>query len=174
MARRRVILGVVGWVLVAAGAVAIGMLAVSLLGRGLTDGTSQPLSSDAVTRALQQAQASATPTASRRPPNEPTPDLQPTEERTPKATPDVPRSASRAAAANRRFDSPGGTVLARCRGDQAYLTSWSPHPGFEVDEVERGWDSTTSVQFESDDVKVKLVVRCRGGQPVVSQETDAD
>jgi hypothetical protein len=170
MARRRVLLGVLGWLAVAAAAVTVGVLAISLLGRGLTEGTSQPLSSDAVARALAKASAGATPGATTGEPEPSTTTPAPTsEEPTPGkgsgdgSTPEVTS-----------LRSPGGTIFAQCRGDQAYLTSWSPHPNFETDEAERGPDRKASVQFESDDLDVKVVVTCVGGRPRAETEVQPD
>jgi hypothetical protein len=161
MARRRVLLGVIGWLAVAAAAVTVGVLAISLLGRGLTDGTSQPLSSDAVARALAKASTGATPG--------PTPERSTNESPTPSEG-GGPGSTSSVTS----LRSPGGTLLAQCRGDQVYLTSWSPHPDFETDEAERGPDSKASVQFESDDLEVKVVVTCVNGRPKADTEIKPD
>jgi hypothetical protein len=169
MARRRVLLAVLGWLAVAAAAVTVGVLAISLLGRGLTEGTSQPLSSDAVARALAKASADATPgpTSAR-----PDPTASPTDTGKPSPTP--PGKSGKSDPAVTSIPSRGGTVLARCDGDQAYVTSWSPHPNFETEEAERGPDSTASVEFEGDDVKVKIVVRCVGGRPEAETEIRPD
>ncbi|MEQ4210023.1 hypothetical protein [Actinopolymorpha sp. B9G3] len=169
MPRRRVLLGVLGWLAVATVAVTVGVLAISLLGRGLTDGTSQPLSSDAVARALAKASAEATPEPTAVRP-EPSTSATPTGE--PPTTPPVGEEGSTPAVTS--FPSRGGTVLARCDGDQAYLTSWSPHPDFETEEAERGPDSTASVEFEGDDVKVKVVVTCVNGRPKAETEIKPD
>ncbi|MEQ7128588.1 hypothetical protein ABN034_29190 [Actinopolymorpha sp. B11F2] len=171
MARRRVLLGVLGWLAVAAVAVTVGVLAISLLGRGLTDGTSQPLSSDAVARALAKASAEATSGSSSPGPEANT---SPTTTGTPPPTPPAGGEAGGSTPAVTNIPSRGGTVIARCDGDQAYLTSWSPHPDFETEEAERGPDSTASVEFEGDDVKVKVMVTCVNGRPKAETETKPD
>ena len=179
MARGRILLGVLGWLAVAAAAVTIGILTVSLIGRGITYGTSQPLSSDAVTRALDQAGATGTPGAA----------AEATPRRTPEATPaasptDTPRSAEPRRPTATTSPGPdakvaslwseGGTVIARCQGSTAYLTSWSPHQGYVTDEAERGPDRKTSVQFESAAQDVKVIVTCVNGRPHEVVETDDD
>ncbi|MBM7784617.1 hypothetical protein [Tenggerimyces flavus] len=155
MWKRGILLGVLGWLAVAAGAVTVGVLAVTLVGSGLTSGSSQPLSSDGVSRALGATSPSPSPTAT----------FSPTPTPTPAKTPSSP---------TKPFTSPGGTAYAQCTSGQAYLTSWSPHPGFETDEVERGPDSRVSVRFEADDTKIRLIIRCSGNTPQASTETDID
>jgi hypothetical protein len=146
--RRGVVWGVLGWLAVAAGAVTVGVLAVTLVGSGLTSGTSRPLSSGAVTRAL----ASSTPVPSA----------------SPAAVPSV------GPAVTKPFTSAGGTAYAQCVDGQAYLTSWSPHPGYETDEVERGPAARASVRFEADDSKERIIVQCAGDVPRATYETESD
>jgi hypothetical protein len=180
VAVRRVVLGVLGWLAVAASAVTIGLLTVSLIGRGITSGSTQPLSSDAVARALDQAGATRTPSPGptrgtggatpTTPAGDPTPDrTDGTREPSPTGTP-----SSEVSAKVGSLWSEGGTVIARCQGRTAYLTSWSPHQGYETDEAERGPDRKTSVQFESASREVKVIVTCVGGRPHAEIETDDD
>lgn len=173
MPGRRVLVAVLCWVAVAAGAVTVGILAVTVVGREFTAGTSQPLSGNAVARAYAEANGRAGPTAgptkaSRTPRPSPTrPSESPASTRPPTG-PGAPGSKVVG------LSSPGGTVFARCQGDQAYLTSWSPRTGFETEEAERGPDSRTSVKFEADDREVKVIVRCSGGRPVSEIESKND
>lgn len=76
----------------------------------------------------------------------------------------------------RALTSSGGSAIARCTGGTAYLVSWSPAQGYEVDEYERGPDDRARVKFESesDDRKVRITVTCRNGVPVRSVETEVD
>lgn len=154
--------GILGWLAIAAGAVTVGLLAVTLVGSGMTSGSSQPLSSDGVSRAL----ASTSPSPSASASASPTP--------TPTQSPSPSPSATPAGTLTKPFTSAGGTAYAQCTGDQAHLTSWSPHPGYETDEVERGPDDRVSVRFESDDAKVRLIIRCTASGPQATTETDTD
>jgi hypothetical protein len=77
-----------------------------------------------------------------------------------------PRGA-RTGHADRVFSSPGGTALVRCRSDQAYLVSWSPLPGFHVQDVRRGPSSVAVVMFDSEHSKTHVAVRCMDGEPQV-------
>jgi hypothetical protein len=177
VAGRRVVLGVLGWLAVAVSAVTIGLLTVSLIGRGITYGTSQPLSSDAVARALEQAGATGTST----PISGGTPTATPSSP-TGGPTPRHPNNTHQAAPTDQPAPgaevaslwSDGGTVIARCQGRTAYLTSWSPHQGYETDEAERGPDRKTSVQFESASREVKVIVTCVNGRPHAEVENDDD
>lgn len=156
---RRALLGLAGWLLVAAAATVAGILAVSLVDSGVTGSAARPLSSEGVRHALEQAsQRSPTPTATR-----------PATSRSP-ATPSVsPTKPTRPATApegvTKVIHSAGGTIVARCTGATAYLVSWSPKQGFEIDDDVRGPAKSTYVKFESDDVKVHVTVGCRGGVP---------
>lgn len=162
--KRGMLFGILGWLAVAAGAVTVGLLAVTLVGSGLTSGSSQPLSSDGVSRALGATSPSPSASASASP--VPTPTQSPSPSQSPPATP--------SGTTTKPFTSAGGTAYAQCTGDQAYLTSWSPHPGYETDEVERGPDSRVSVRFEADDAKIRIIIRCTASGPRATTETDTD
>jgi len=57
-----------------------------------------------------------------------------------------------------------GTVVVRCSAALAELESWTPNPGYRVDDVVRGPASTVSVKFESRTAgEVKVIVSCVGG-----------
>jgi len=154
---RRQALGFLGWLSATLIATAVGLGAVSLLSEGLTSDAMTPLSSDAVAKAL----ASAGPGA-------PTPTSGPS-----------PGTPSATTGPSRSLSSPGGTVIARCEGDLAYLMSWSPAQGWSVDEQHRGPASSTMIQFEgdtdrNDDLEVTLTVTCRSGSPVSAVATAKD
>jgi len=62
-------------------------------------------------------------------------------------------------------------VLAECRSAGAYLVSWSPVQGYEVDDVTRGPVTTARVVFESSANSVTMKVSCpdgAAGAPVAS------
>jgi serine/threonine-protein kinase len=70
--------------------------------------------------------------------------------------------------------SPGGTLIARCDRANAYLVSWSPAQGREVEDHLRGPARSTMVTFEgdndsNDDRQVTVTVTCRSGQPVAAR-----
>jgi hypothetical protein len=141
---------VVAWLVGAVAAVGVGMLALSLIGDGLTTHTVQPLSADSVAR-----EASAGTGAPG----------------TPSAGPTVSPSAS---GTEKVVSSAGGTAIVRCTGGAAYLVSWSPEQGYGAHDVARGPGPVASVTFESDNGKVYLTVRCTGDEPrpTVSQRSD--
>lgn len=157
---RQQALGFIGWLCATLIATAVGIGAVSLLSERLTSDAMIPLSSDAVAKAL----ASAGPGAS-------TPTSGP--------SPDTPTAPTATTGPSRSLSSPGGTVIARCEGDLAYLMSWSPAQGWSVDEQQRGPASSTMIQFEgdtnrNDDLEVTLTVTCRSGSPVSAVATAKD
>lgn len=140
---RRLALVIGGWLLAAGVAVAVGLLAVSLLSSGLTSSPTQPLSKGGVTKALDKASAE--------------PSAQPSQSAS---------SGNERAGITKALHVPGGTLVARCEHKKAYLVSWTPGQGFETEEVRRGPAHTAFVKFESDNAEVEVTVGCRGGVPV--------
>ncbi|HEY8471020.1 MAG TPA: hypothetical protein VIL37_00055 [Natronosporangium sp.] len=68
-----------------------------------------------------------------------------------------------------------GRLVVACDGNQAWLTSWSPNPGYRVDEVTRGPAESVAVWFESDtDEDVEVIVTCQNGEPVVADLVEPD
>jgi hypothetical protein len=53
-----------------------------------------------------------------------------------------------------------------CESGGAYLSYWSPQPGFEAGNVVRGPAAVASVVFESSSSGITLQVTCQGGVPV--------
>lgn len=170
---RRVLLAVTGWLLTAAAAALVGVLAVSLLGSGLTGGQINSLSRKDVDNALAQARSSATtqpaPGATRSGGRDRSSPAQ-----SPSSTPATEPGTTRAPDVTRSLDSPGGSVIARCAGERVYLVSWTPRQGFHSDEAIRGPARTAYVQFESEDRDVYVTVRCRHGVPHAQAATKRD
>jgi hypothetical protein len=189
----RILAGVGAWLLGAGTATAGSLMAVSLLGQGIADSPGQQLTTAAVSRALAQESAEASPSdapathpAARRrtaaraarsraataQPSQPT---QPAS--TPSARPGpsrTPASPAPSAAGGTVLMSAGGTTLAECRPAGAYLMSWSPTQGYEAASVVRGPAATARVVFESDANSVTMVVSCPAGgagAPITSSYT---
>lgn len=162
----------------AVAAVAVGLLALSMIGDDLTSRTAQPLSQDTVARWASAAPDAAAPSASTGS-SEPAPAPSPSSPAGAGAlTTATPAAAPAAQAGDAGVEtvasSPGGTAIARCAGGQVYLVSWSPEQGYRTDDVARGPAAVVSVKFESDANKVVLSVRCVDGEPrpAVSQRAD--
>jgi hypothetical protein len=60
-------------------------------------------------------------------------------------------------------------VTAQCTGKSIRLLSWWPAAGYAVKDAQTG-GSNARVRFESDDVEVRVRVRCSGGVPTASVE----
>ncbi|HEX6872023.1 MAG TPA: hypothetical protein VF163_13065, partial [Micromonosporaceae bacterium] len=71
------------------------------------------------------------------------------------------------------FTSDGGSVVAQCQDQLAYLVSWQPAPGFAVDRVERGPAIHAKVSFGDGLVLVTITVRCASGLPKASIRTSS-
>ena len=214
---RNILLGVTAWLLGAATAMAGCLLAVSLLGSGITTaGSGQLLTQDAANRELASEAAKSAPGTTLAPAA--STDLDPTPasvrpSRVPSSasashpsvtTPGSSAAGSPAAGAPAAgaTDSPtagatgsgnpvatdtapsgstpagtvlassAGTVVATCQTAGAYLISWSPQQGYDVDNVSRGPAATASVHFESLANEVTMTVTCSAGVPSATTRTD--
>ncbi|MHA6805348.1 hypothetical protein [Salinifilum ghardaiensis] len=144
----RTALAVVGWLAAAAVAVAVGLVAVSALGRGiLAPGPpmTDPSEVEAeLARPAPPAQADPAPEGPSDRPQE--------------------RHVER---------TPGGTVVAGCdEAGQASLLSWSPAQGFQADDVQDDPADEAEITFESDERDVDVSVQCQEGKPRTSVEVD--
>ena len=72
------------------------------------------------------------------------------------------------------FTSKGGEVVASCQQAGAYLISWSPLQGYEVDSVTRGPAATAQVTFETYATRVTMVVSCSAGVPSATSYSGPD
>jgi hypothetical protein len=184
---RRILFGVAAWLLGAATATAGSLLAVSLLGQGITGASGPLLTQDAVNRTLAsespeppaaaESPAAAGPSSAR--PSAP-PSAEPAATRataTPSQTglaappPPSPSSADGSAPVGTLLTSRGGDVVASCLAAGTYLDSWSPSQGYDVDDVSRGPAGTARVTFESDGASVTVVVSCSAGVPSATSYT---
>ena len=146
--RTRPLLAIGGWLLAAAAATAVGLLATGAIGTGITGTTATPLSEQQVDRAL----AHATPTA---PSPQPTPTAH----------------ATTAAGVTRALDTPGGTIIARCRAGQATLVSWSPAQGYDSEHIRPGPAPTATLTFDGPDTETRVRVNCPVGIPTAHTTT---
>jgi hypothetical protein len=170
---------VAGWLITGFLATGAGVAVIGLLGEPLTGSALRPLSSAEIDEALAGTtpQAVAGPTADpastpARPasstpaapapstPASPAPDpSSPVSSPSPSAAPVTGRSGV--------IDTAGGSVIARCEDGLVTLRAWSPAQGFHVEKVERGPADRARVEFESDETKAKVEVRCSAdGSPV--------
>jgi hypothetical protein len=159
---------VLAWIVGAVAAVAVGVLALSMIGDDLTSRTAQPLSQDAVAREASDAPAGPTPAASE------SSQLGLAPSTSPAAPSPAAAPGQGSGGVDRLVSSPGGTAIARCANGQVYLVSWSPEQGYRTDNVARGPAAVASLKFESDANKVFLSVRCAGTEPQGSVTQQAD
>ncbi|WP_371779943.1 hypothetical protein [Streptosporangium subroseum] len=166
--RRRLPLVVAGWLITGFLATGAGVAVIGLLGEPLTGSALRPLSSAEINEAL----AGTTPQAVAGPTADPAPTPAPPASSTsvsPAPTPTPSSSASAAPVTGRSgvIDTAGGSVIARCEDGLVTLRAWSPAQGFHVEKVERGPADRARVEFESDETKAKVEVRCSAdGSPV--------
>ncbi len=148
MARRLIITA--GWLAAAVLAVLVGLLAVSLIGDGLTAPIARPISQSEVERELDAIPSSPPPAQ---------PSIRPST-RPPAATAEPVSHRTR-----------GGTVIARCDGGTPVIVSMVPAQGFEVHERDGDEGEFRSTGDNHD--RVKVDVSCAGsGKPVVSARDD--
>ena len=146
---RHVILGIAGWLVVAAAATTAGIAAIAVLEDGITGKNVRALDDDAVHRALSRAGGTRTPS--------------------PVPTPSV----SPAGGVARNLDAAGGgTVTARCEGGKVTVLAAIPAQGFHTDGFERGPAASSSLTFASAEEEYAVTVDCRGGSPAVHVAKD--
>jgi serine/threonine-protein kinase len=155
------------WTVGAGIAVAVGVLALSLIDAGLAAGGSRPVPVDAPV-ALDPSthpgdSASSADPAS--PPAGPSPSVSAPSAWAPLASPTASSSPSATPGPPHQLSSSGGTVIARCVGTSAYLVSWSPEPEYQVDDTGRGPARIAFVVFVNGLQRVTLAVRCVAGVP---------
>jgi hypothetical protein len=179
------LLGVAAWLVGASAATGGSLLAVSMLGQGMTPGAGDGQSVVAVNRALAKEAAERAaamprhgipPKAARGgPPSRVTRHrarMPPA--RSGAAVPSARRSVpppSPGATGGTVLTSPGGTLVASCAGARAYLVSWSPQQGFGSTGVVRGPATSARVTFTGGQVTVTMVVSCDAGVPTATSTT---
>jgi hypothetical protein len=152
MARRLIITA--GWLAAAVLAVLVGLLAVTVIGDGLTSPIARPLSQSEVEREL--AAQPATPSPSRYASQSPS-----------------PSATAGADPVSRRTR--GGTVVARCDDGRARLIQMSPAPGFEVHDRDDDEGEFRSVSDNHDRIKISLDCDADGRAVInAAQERDDD
>ncbi len=144
---RGLLLAAGGWLAAAVLTTLAGIWAVSLIGTDITGQAVRSMTPEEVERVL--ATASAPPVA-------------------------APPSAAGPYRAIGNFSYAEGAVTAACDADRVLLLSWTPAPGYGVDEVERGPAATASVVFESDDRTATVTLTCRAGTPTAAIRSAAE
>lgn len=184
--RGRILITVVAWLLGAATATGGCLLAVSLLGAGfgVTGSSGHQLTTDGVAKALAAAErdtpSAATPSRSARPrpatrrPRAARPTPTPTTTTTAPSPTQTPTPAQSTTPAGTPFSSQGGTVVATCESAGAYLITWSPAQGYEVDRFVQGPAAQASVRFETNATAVTMTITCPSGTPVENTTTSTD
>jgi hypothetical protein len=171
---RRAVLAVAGWLAAAAAATATGLVAVQLIGTGITGPAGPVVDQREVAREL--AAASAAPSGPV-PPSTGTP---------PAGTPSTgsPLSGSPSAGtpstgapattgtpgSGTPFVTVGGTVVARCDGRTVSLVIWAPAQGYAVKQVDAGPDDRAEVTFEDGGGRVRVRVICVAGKPTLQPD----
>ncbi|MDG4832074.1 septum formation initiator [Solwaraspora sp. WMMD1047] len=178
---RRTALAIAGWLVAAVAATGTGLAAVQVIGAGLTGPAGEVRDADEVARlvaaptqppGIGPAPGSARPPGTAEPsdPGRSTDPGQSTEPgQSPGGTPGpgVPES-------RRALATPGGTVVAECRGADVALVSWTPAQGYRAADVDRGPDDDAEVTFAGSDHDIEVEVACVAGTPVATHIRDTD
>ncbi|GAA2091562.1 hypothetical protein [Actinomadura alba] len=156
--RRRVLLGIGGWLAAVVAATGVGVAAIGVLEDGITGSRTRALDQGTVQRALSSPSAPPeSPVASPAPPGS-------------SAEPGTP--APTGDGITRVLSTKGGTVTAACSGGLVRLVAWSPAQGYGADDDERGPARVASLTFESDDVEYEVTVTCAADGPVARTHKD--
>lgn len=138
------------WVVVAAGALVVGLTAVGAVGSGITGEGLRPLTSAEIDTRLAAQPATSAP----QPPVSSAP----------------PAIESQAVVVS---GAPGGTVVVRCEGSTPRIVSASPAQGFELKDSGSD-DGRPRVRFEGDDIEVDVRLTCTNGTPVGDVRVEHD
>jgi len=130
----------------------VGLLALSLIGVGLTTDSGEHLTQPVDRPDVPGATSPTTQPSVVDPSASPSATPAPTVTAMPTAT----------AGPSRTINTAGGNVVARCQTGGAYLVYWSPSPGFRADVGNRGPAVEAQVGFESSTREIKVRVTCIG------------
>jgi hypothetical protein len=156
------------WTTGAAASVAIGLLALSSIDAGSAAGPPRQLTPDAITKAGTAGTTTGPPTGSDTAPSEPPQSAPPPATSAAAQMPGSP--AATVGNIQRLLTTPGGTVLARCTGVNAYLVSWSPAQGYRADHAQRGPAPIVEVTFRTATRHVEVEVHCVAGTPTLNDD----
>jgi hypothetical protein len=158
MARRLIVTA--GWLAAAILAVLVGLLAISVIGDGITAPSARPMSEDDVARELTGV---------------PPPSTSPSASASPSASVSLGTAPP---AATRTFTTRAGTVVGRCAGGRPEIISMSPAQGFTVHERDagpQGAEAEGEFRGSADDHnRLKVDVACAGGRPELRIDRDED
>jgi hypothetical protein len=163
---RRVSTGAAAWTLGAAASVAVSMLALTVIGGvGGDVQPPAPVLDNGLAGAASGDSASPSPSGTATPsagqastrPASPTPPVLSTGPPSPSPTPGPPR----------QFTTSAGVLTGECIGQLAYLVSWSPAPGYGVDDVRRGPATIAQLTFQNPATRQEVAygVQCTAGVP---------
>lgn len=160
----RVIVVALGWIASAAVAGFIGITAIGAVGDGIFGSSTTPLSLDQVNDRL-EATSTTSPNAQ---PSTPTTDPSGTTEPPPTQPPATEPPAE---TVSKGISTAGGNVVARCNG--SLLTySATPNVGFQAERHDDEGDGEVRVEFESDDLRIRVEMACVDGVPTHTIEVD--
>ncbi|MFC4855141.1 hypothetical protein [Actinophytocola glycyrrhizae] len=140
----RLTTGFVLWLVAAAAATAVGLLAVSAIGTDIFGAGQDPLSQSEVDELLASRPAPPPTTTSSAPPPPP----------------------------EKTTVTEGGTVIARCDGALVRIVSASPAQGFQVDPDDDDVDDHPTVKFQSEEQEIEVRLRCVDGTPAAEVRYD--
>ena len=150
------------WLIGAATSVGVALVALSLIGDGLSTHGTAPL----------------TPGGSETVATSEVPNSSPTTRSDPSRGSDPTSSTSAAPTTTpvggQVLRSSGGFVVASCVDGKAYLVSWVPEQGYEARDVRRGPAAAAAVEFERSQKHVHLTVTCVGEVAQAQVETGDD
>ncbi|MFG3339762.1 hypothetical protein [Glycomyces sp. NPDC048151] len=148
-----------GWVAAAVIAVGAGVGAVALAQGGTLAPPTEPMSEDQVLEELDGLESASPSPETATPASEPEP------------------SSSATAAAEEVIATDGGTVIARCVGDDAELVSVAAAQGWRTVGVDAGPAATATFGFtddDDDDDGLHYTVTCAEGVPTATQQSTDD
>lgn len=147
--RGRMWLAAAGWLVAAAAATTVGVVAVGAVGSSVVGTSTKPLSQQQIDRALASSSQAPSPPPTSSPPAGP-------------------------GGITRALTTQGGTLIARCLAGQATLVSWSPAQGYQAENIQAGPTATATLTFETENREIQVRVTCPAGIPTARTITRSD
>jgi hypothetical protein len=142
----------IAWTIGAVSSVAIGLVALTMIGTGFGDGPLQPLSTNAS--------------------SQPAPGVSDGADPSPSAGGGASAARPTSAATVHTVSTTGGNAFVQCVQSGAYLYGWAPAPGYHVDDLWRGPAAVVRITFQNTLHEVTVTARCTGDtvQPIVQND----
>ena len=166
LVRSRLVVGISAWLLGAAAATGGSMIAVNQLAHGLLGSQTQQLTEANLSVNAANPAARPVPSATVGEATDGSDEDSGSQSTTNAAGSAAGTPSPGQSLTGKWLQTPGGSVAAVCEAAGTYLQAWSPNPGFEADDWNRGPAAVARVIFQGADSTIAVSLTCVGGSPV--------